>query len=219
MATEQQLSASFDAKVRKGIFRPVLRCLAADPDGGEDRLQDAVAETWACYRRNGLRGKVLDDPILVHHCKQQALDRARHFVPADGAMRIQDAMSDAAYREGRVKGLLRIDEPIQSAPSGDGTITLGDGLAVEQCLDPARKLRSAIDLGRWLDELSEDDRVALAGRMVGEDLRSIGASIGVSTPTAHRRLQELGHLLAQRAGIEVKDNKGPRSRSRKQPVG
>jgi len=45
-----ELRRTFGHKVRKGIFKPVARFLPKHPDP-EDRLQDAVWQTWAMYRR------------------------------------------------------------------------------------------------------------------------------------------------------------------------
>jgi hypothetical protein len=148
MTQLQQLQYSFGELVRRGAFNPIRRFLYRDEDGGEERLQDAVCETWASYRRNGLRGNVLPPAILVHHCRQQALDRRRHFVPADGSRRVQNAMSDAAYRRGDAE-VLRLDELLASA---DET-AMDAGLARELCANPTRKINSAIDLQAWLGDL------------------------------------------------------------------
>ncbi len=193
MVQLQQLQESFSELVRRGSFNPILRFLYRDADGGSERLQDAVAETWACYRRHGLKGKVLPPAIVVHHCRQQAVDRRRHFVPAHGSRRVQDAMDEAAHRDSRVE-VLRLD--------GDADET---SLARELCSNAVRKLNSAIDLRGWLRTLGEQDRRALALRLAGVGLKAIGAAVGWSTSAACVRLRALGQELAERCGVEIQE--------------
>ena len=70
---EKQIRDMFDAKVRWRIFQPVLRFLPADV--GEDRLQDAICQTFAMFKRYALEKHVLlSDAILVHSCRQRAVD-------------------------------------------------------------------------------------------------------------------------------------------------
>jgi hypothetical protein len=67
----QQARSTFDHHVRQGIFRPVARHLY---DDNEDRLQDAVCQTWEMYRRYAERGQELEPAILLHACRLTAQD-------------------------------------------------------------------------------------------------------------------------------------------------
>ena len=69
------LCRAFDTKIRRGIFNHVARLLPEDVR--EERLQDAIAQTWATYEWYALRGELLDDAILVHSCGQRATDASR----------------------------------------------------------------------------------------------------------------------------------------------
>ena len=54
---ENLLRVQFDKKVRHGIFNPVARRLPADIT--EERLQDAICQTFEMYRLRAREGKVL----------------------------------------------------------------------------------------------------------------------------------------------------------------
>lgn len=210
---EEDLRASFGELARRGVFKPINRYLTRTVDA-EDRAAEGVASAWRTYRRCALeKGKLLGPGALVQHAKWRACDLGRRLVSDGTTAKNRDAMSQLAFQNGEVE-VLRIDGVEETAESS-GAAPLDDGLAKALSQNPERRLRSAIDLSRWLDELSDDDRVALADRMSGEDLRTIGAKLGVSTPTACRRLYELGHLLAQRAGIVVDDGKQRRRQKRR----
>jgi hypothetical protein len=195
-----QLSEAFDAKVRGGIFRPIGRFLTRDPDGGEERLQDGICATWDTYLRYGLRGKILDDPLLVHSCRLRAVDTSRHFVPGDGTRKNCDAMSQHAFRTGKVPAVLSVDDT-------ESTPHLLDNLY--QARNPTRFIISRLDLERWIGGLAEEDRIILGARLAGEDLATTGRLIGVSAATACRRLRSLGLDLAEQAGVEI-DLRGER---------
>jgi predicted RNA polymerase sigma factor len=78
------LRVQFDKKVRHGIFNPVARRLPVDI--AEERLQDAICQTFEMYRRYALeKGKILPDAILVHYCRLRAVDPGRHFIRCDGS--------------------------------------------------------------------------------------------------------------------------------------
>src|SRR5277367_4593725 len=97
------LRAAFDAKVRRGIFDPVARFLPEDVQ--EDRLQDAIAQTWAMYERYAQRGELLDDAILVHSCRLRATDPGRHYVPCDGHQRKGDVLDPRNFLDGTLEVL------------------------------------------------------------------------------------------------------------------
>src|SRR5262245_54219252 len=111
------LRHAFEDKIRRGIFNPVARLLPEDVR--EDRLQDAIALTWAMYERYALRGELLDDAILVHACGQRATDASRHYVPCDGYQRKRDALDPRNYMEGTVE-VLRLADLHEDEDEGEG---------------------------------------------------------------------------------------------------
>lgn len=82
MTIPTNIHREFENKIRRGIFNPVARFLPEEVR--EDRLQDAIAQTWAMYERYAERGELLEDAILVHSCGLRATDPSRHYVPCDG---------------------------------------------------------------------------------------------------------------------------------------
>jgi DNA-directed RNA polymerase specialized sigma24 family protein len=189
--TEAQLRSAFEQKVRAGVFRPVLRYLVGDPDGGEDRLQDATCQVWEMFRRYGLDRKVeLPTPILVHACRLRAVDRSRHFAPRHGAHKNADVFSEQAYRQGRVE-VLRLED-------------LEDGLAEVGNENPERNIQSGIDLVDWTNELGGGDRTAVLARMIGEGYQEIAERTETSCSGAFQRVQKLGHELAERTGTSIR---------------
>lgn len=202
--TEAQINKEFDAKMRRGIFKPVARHLT-DARTAEDRLQDAICQTWSMYHRYGTqKGKILDDGILVHSCRQRAVDLDRHFVPADGvrrSRRSQDVFDPRAYRDTKVE-LLRIDG-IHEDGGAEGGRGLHVGYAEALASNPGRKIRSAIDLESWIGGLSHRDRHIMEARMAGFSLSQIAADLGTSTSTIFARAKELGLELAARAGVRI----------------
>jgi hypothetical protein len=208
--TEAEINAAFSEKVRAGMFAPVARHLT-NLDTAEDRMQEALSLTWEMYRdRIVNRGLVLDDGILVHACRQRAVDLARSFVRADGTRRLADAMDPRAYQRGRVE-VLRLDSWVED-DSENESHPHQIGFSEELCQSPERKLNSAIDLEDWLDGLSARDYSLMEGRMAGYELERIGHDLGYSGPTTYRRIRKLGLELAARAGvhIDVKNRRGHR---------
>ena len=204
-----QLCEAFEAKVRRGIFRPIGRFLMGYPDGGEDRLQEAVCTSWDLYRRHGLRGEVMDDALLVHACRLKAVDTSRHFVPGDGTHRNCDALSPHAYHKGKVRAVLSVDDT-------DTTTNLLD--SIYPIRNPTRDIISSIDLRTWVSELSAEDRTLLKARFSGEDLATAGSLVGVSAATACRRLRALGLALSERCGIPIDLERERRGRRPARPV-
>jgi len=171
--TQEQINKQFTAKVKAGIFNPVRRYLTNDHTA-EDRWQDAVAQTWWMFSWYATdKGKVLDDGILVHSCRQRAVDLDRHFVPADDTWRNQDVLDPRAYRNGKVE-VLRIDG-IHEDGGAEGDRGLHVGFAEALASNPGRKIRSAIDLESWIGELSHRDRYIMEARMAGYSLGQIVA--------------------------------------------
>lgn len=198
--TTDEICELFDQKVRAGIFRPVIRHVTGnDP---EERLAEAVAMTFEMFQRYALRGVLLPDAILVHHCRLRATELGRAFVR--GGQRKRDVLDPRNYHEGRLE-LLHLD----SLPAPDGgcrgeedaalVVGLADGLAQ----DPTPMLIGAIDLGRWVRSLSAGDRALLALRAAGHTLAEIGEAQGASTSKVFARLRRLGTELAARAGVTI----------------
>jgi hypothetical protein len=197
-----ELRHAFDQKVRAGIFAPVARHLPEDIR--EDRLQDAVCQTWAMYERYAERGELLDDAILVHACRLRATDPSRFYVPADGP-RKKDVYDVRNFMEGNVE-VLRFADFIDEEKNNikrESAAPTGFGLAEAASNDPTRRLMSAVDLTAWLDEQLEADVAMLALRQAGHTLEDIGAKSGGSTSYAFGRLKRLGEELAERAGVSL----------------
>lgn len=210
--TETEINQRFSDKVRRGIFNPVARFLT-NLSTAEDQLQDAVAQTWLMFRRYARdRGKVLDDGILVHSCRQRAVDLGRRFVGSNGATcRNQDALDPRAYRDGTVE-VLRLDGAAGDNVAGYSAMAVG--WAETLAANPSRKLRSAYDLLKWLGQLSHRDRSILEARMLGYSLGQIAADLGLTTSTVYTRARKLGLELAVRAGIRILTGGSRRKRTR-----
>ena len=211
--TDAEINAAFAEKVQRGIFNPVARFLT-NPDTAEDRMQEGLALTWEMYRdRIVNRDLVLDDGILVHACRQRAVDLARTFV-RDGSHRINDVMSERAYHDGRVE-VMRLDSWVEDDSEDEDHHPHQLGYAVELCSSPEHKMNSALDLEEWLGELSGRDYSIMQARMAGYSLPRIASDLGVSTSTVFARAKKLGLQLAGRAGVHVDLSKSRSGRARK----
>lgn len=212
--TNEEIRGKFEQKVRAGIFRPVIRFITAgDP---EERLAEAVAMTFELYARKATAGVLLDDALLVHHCRLRAVDLGRHLVR--GGQRARDAMDPRNYHRGRLE-LLRIDGlpgedgDFKGEEDGNVIIGLADGLAH----DPTPKIVSAIDLARWAETLREHDRALLAARYAGCTLSEMATAMDSSISGVFVRLKLLGGELAHRAGVAIpKRPRGRRARMMRQ---
>jgi len=197
--SERELNDRFEALMKRGAFKPVTRFLNG-PDA-EDRLQDAVAQTWQAFRHYALdNGKLLSPGELVVMCGRRARDRSRHFVPRGKSHPNLDAMSEAAYRQGRT-------EVVHVDPFAD------DGNVAERGTSPESHLISAMDLRSWLAEHSGGDHALLSQRMAGATLGEIAGGACTTVSAAFRRLRWLGWSLAERAGVRI-CNRGNRQRPR-----
>jgi hypothetical protein len=199
------LRAAFEDKIRRGIFRPIERHLPEDVR--EDRLQDAIALTWAMYERYALRGELLDDAILVHSCTLRATDASRYYVPCEGYQRKRDALDPRNYMAGTVE-VLRLadlheeeDDEAHQVDRRDKPISVG--FAELRCTNPVRKILSAIDLTAWLAGLAPEDRQTLELRGAGYTLEETADKLGVSLSVVFARCRRLGEELAERAGIPI----------------
>ena len=193
--TLESIRSSFDEKIRRGMFKPIVRRLHADM--AEDRSQEALALVYEQYRRHAEQGHILDDALLVHAARLRAEDLSRQIVPCDGVARKTCVMDPRNYIDGKVE-VLRLDKIVSDHDEANML-----GLAEAMAANPVRKLVSAIDLEAWLAGLSEDDRVLLAMRMAGHRLKPIANRLGISVSAAWARCRELGYELAERAHVEV----------------
>lgn len=201
---ENLLRVQFDKKVRHGIFNPVARRLAVDI--AEERLQDAICQTFEMYRRYALeKGKVLPDAILVHYCRLRAVDPSRHFIRCDGSQRLRDVLDFRNFANGRVE-VLRLDGVAQDddelRQDGDSQLL---GLVEAMSCSMERKLNSAIDLEAWLHGLDGDERQMLAARAAGYTLGETATVLGCCLSTVFARTKQLGDELAARAGVKLHD--------------
>jgi hypothetical protein len=209
--TDKEINTAFEEKVKRGIFKPVHRRLSNAPTV-EDRMQDALALTWAMFKRYAQRGRVLDDAILVLKCRYCACDLARQFVPADGSWRNQDVMDVRAFRDGRVQ-VLRIDGVVDDQ-NVEGDRALQVGLAEEMAASPERKMNSALDLESWIGELTFRDRAIMQRKMEGYETTRVAHELGLPYMATYRREKQLGKELASRAGVRVQTGRRRRGTPR-----
>jgi hypothetical protein len=180
----------FADKVAAGIFKPVGRHLREDIR--EDRLAEGVALTFEMFTRSAERGVVIDDALLVHHCRLRAIDLSRRVAGADGIQPKRDVFDERNYTDGKLEVLhlgLKLGDD-------DG----GVGYAAAMVNNPTSHILSALSLEDWLDGLDEEDRLLLALRQAGHTLNEIGLQLAASTSAVCARLHALGHELAARIG-------------------
>jgi hypothetical protein len=210
--TEKEVNDQFTAKIKKGIFKPIMRRLS-DATTAEDRLQDAVASTWLHFRKHALRGEILPDGILVFFCRMRATDLRRNFVPADG-QRGRDVLEPRNYHRGRVQ-VLRLDG-VYDDQNAEGDREL-HFYAEQMAANPSRKLRSAHDLCRWIGDLSHLDQHLMARKYEGASTAEIASELQMGYSPVHYRIKRRGLELAQRAGVRIgsrKDGRRPSTRHR-----
>ena len=193
--TLESIRSSFDEKVRRGMFKPIVRRLHADM--AEDRSQGALALAYENYRRHALQGRILDDALLVHFARLRAEDLGRQIVPCDGVARKGCVMDVRNYIDGKVE-VLRFDKIVSDHYEANML-----GLAEAIANNPVRRIVSAIDLQAWLASLPDDDRALLSMRMAGHGWVEIGAALCISGSSAWSRCRNLGRELAERAHVEV----------------
>ena len=195
--TQTEINKSFEDKVRRGIFKPVARHLT-DPRTAEDRLQIAICLTWEMYSRYAAeKDLVLADGLLVHSCRQRAVDLNRDFVPATGThCRNQDVLDPRTYRDGKEE-VLHLDE----FSEGDRGVEIAYAQAM--AVKPERKWNSAIDLEAWIAEQTSTDQLLLEKRMEGYTLEQIAHDLGLTSSQVCSRTRKLGLELAARAGVRI----------------
>jgi hypothetical protein len=193
--TLESIRSSFDEKIRRGRFKPIVRRLHADM--AEDRSQEALALVYEQYRRHAEQGHILDDALLVHAARLRAEDLGRQIVPCDGVARKTCVMDVRNYIDGKVE-VLRLDKIVSDHDEANML-----GLAEVMANNPARRIVSAIDLQAWLASLPDDDRALLSMRMAGHGWVEIGAALCISGSSAWSRCRNLGRALAERAHVEI----------------
>jgi len=201
--TQLEVRNEFNKKVKDGMFEPVARWVTG-PDS-EDRLQEGVSQTFEMYARYALeKGVVLDDAILVHSCRQRAVDLGRRFVRDDAQPR-RDVLHPSNYAQGKV-AVFRLNGLLDSEGDflpQDEVEALVPGLATALQVNPQRDIISAVDLETWLASLSPMDQELLAMRQAGATLADIAGLLGVSISKVFSSLKALGLRLADRAGLPV----------------
>jgi len=201
----EDVDRSFAEKIHAGIFEPVDRFLT-NRETAEERLQDAICQTWWMFRRYVTeKGRVLDDAVLVHSCRQRATDLRRHFVPANGTRRYQDVYDPRAYRDGRVV-LLRLDGIFED-PALDKSVV---GLAKAMSTNPEDRLNEALDLQSWFVALGARDQTIMAGQMIGLTYKQMSTELGLSGSHICQEARRLGLELASRAGVAINSKKKKR---------
>ena len=200
---QDEFRESFGNLVRRGAFKPVARHITG-PDP-EERLQDSICQTFEMAARYAERGQALDDAILVHSCRQRALDLKRRFVKTD-AQPARDALHRPNYTQGKV-AVYRIDGLVNPETgefiAQNEVEALVPGLATALQVNPQRDIISAVDLERFLNGLPEQDQALLEMRMAGSTLKESAEKLDLSISTVWARLKKLGLALSDRSGIAV----------------
>jgi hypothetical protein len=190
-AATADVRASFEAKVRGGIFQPVARHLREDLV--DDRLAEGVGMAFEQSVTRAAGGHIMPDALLVQACHLRAVDLGRRLAGAGGGQPKRDVMDERNYKEDRVE-VLHLDGELGDDEDEGFVLALAD-VDVEY---PARWLHSALDLESWLSCLAAGDRLLLALRRGGHTLEEIAKATGKSITTVLKRLRELGRELAAR---------------------
>ncbi|MBI4932498.1 MAG: hypothetical protein HY828_01390 [Actinobacteria bacterium] len=189
--------ARFESLVKSGALRACERYVAGDYDG-EDRIQEGIGMTWAWYQKQVALGRDPELRLIRHCCKCRTIDRSHRLDSGDRCHWPQDVYQMQGRSGVELKRLQLLDgedDRIEEDPNL--------GLAEPGCADPTEKYHSAIDLEAWLGQLSAQERQLLALRQAGHGLVDIGNKVKATSSTVWKHCQELGHELAERAGIEL----------------
>jgi len=205
--TEKEVDRAFTDKMKRKIFHPVKRHIKIDHEA-EDRWADAVASTWAMFSRYATeKDTVLSDAILVHSCRQRATDLNRRFVGTLGSHRTnQDTLDPRCYRDGHVR-IYRLGGIHDEEQADETDRSIEVSLAGAMAEDPEQKWISAIDLEAWVGEQTFRDQDLMAGKMAGKSTRENAHAARLPYLHTWRREKQLGHELANRAGIEIRSSK------------
>jgi hypothetical protein len=200
-AAQQQ----FDALVRRGVFKPCERFVCRDRDY-EERVQEGLGLTWTWYRQQVAAGTVPDVALVVFAARRAMVNRGRTVVGHEH--RWHDDVYD---RQGIEVALLRLDgvhdhDDDDDQREQDPSL----GLARLGVSNPETNWLSAMDLDTWLGELAAEDREMVELRGAGFGLADIGRATRRSVAGVFRRTRQLGHDLAERAGIELEQGSGTR---------
>jgi hypothetical protein len=198
LATTADVRASFEEKVKSGLFAPVARHLRDDLV--EDRMAEGLGLVYVQFARSVTKGEPMTDALLVQACHMRAIDLSRRLAGAGGSQPKRDVMDERNYKSGKVE-VLRLDGQSGNDEENEGYVL---ALAEGDVGHPARWLHSALDLQTWLSRLPAADRLLLGLRRAGHTLEEIAAKTGMCITAILKRLKELGRELAERAGLEWK---------------
>ena len=205
--TQEEVNRQFEDKMRRKIFHPVKRFIKIEHEA-EDRWQDAVAQTWAMYSRYAReKNTILEDAILVHSCRQRATDLGRRLVGTLGAhCTNQDVMDARAYRDGLVK-VYKLNGTHDDEQIDETDRAIEVSLAESLTVAPEDQWISAIDLEAWVGDQCFQDQGILSGKMQGKSTKEVAHETHLPYLVAWRKEKELGHELADRAGVKIKTGK------------
>jgi hypothetical protein len=195
-AATADVRASFEMKVKSGMFNPVARHLREDLV--EDRLAEGIGMAYEQYISRAAEGRVMPDALLVQACHLRAIDLGRRLAGAGGAQPKRDVMDERNYKSGKVE-VLHLDGELGDEEDEGFVMALTD---VEMG-NPARWLVSAIDLETWLSHLAAGDQLILRLRRAGHTLDEIAKTTSRNITAVLQRLRELGRELAERADVEL----------------
>ena len=141
--------------------------------------------TWDLYRRHALEGEVLDDALLVHHCRLRAVDTRRTFVPGERRRRGDDVLNPRCYQAGKAEMV-----PVEDLAH-----------ARQGRRNPEPDVNSALDLQSWVDELPEREQKIVEGKLLGKTLTEIAKEVGLSISGTLGVTRRLGAALQERMAV------------------
>ena len=185
--TQEEVNATFEEKVKKGIFNPVRRFIKIEHEA-EDRWADALASTWSMYSRYAReKDTVLSDAILVHSCRQRAIDLSRRFVGTQGARGTnQDVMDPRCFRDGHVR-VYRLGGIHDNEQADENDRSIEISLAESMAEDPEEKWNSAIDLQSWIGEQTFQDQSILTRKQEGYSTKEVAQETHLPYMVAWRK--------------------------------
>jgi hypothetical protein len=191
-AATADVRASFEMKVKSGMFNPIARHLREDLV--EERLCEGIALVFIQFVRSCDKGEPMSDALLVQACHMRAIDLGRRVAGAGGAQPKRDVMDERNFKEGHVE-VLHLDGELGDEEDEGYVLALSE----VDVGHPARWLHSALDLQTWLSRIAAADRLLLSLRRAGHTLDEIAKTTGKSITAVLHRLRELGRELAERA--------------------
>lgn len=196
--------AQFAALIDCGVFKPCERFVCRDQDY-EERVQEGLGLTYRWYAQQVAAGTTPDLALTRHACHMRMIDRSHRLDSGDRRHWTSDVYAMQGRRGVELRRLQLVDDADDRLEEDPHL-----GLAEPGAQDPSEKMNSALDLEAWLKQLSADDRRLLAMKQAGYGLEAIGKKLKLTSATTWKYGQQLGHDLAERAGITIEKKRRER---------